>query len=217
MNLVLSLGWKQKHGLYNPWMQEKLWWEYWPKARMQLWMMVFPRRLLWELNWVKGWVTSLARVQEDLPWGVHRWGELKDRTGSTVKNESPRIDSQLECQNKTKEPDQQQQTKNQQRILVHTDSRSSGVICISHPYQRVTNDSEPWFFWSSRWETHLEPTWLVEIFQAISRDETLGQQVLGSHCCYCYLGTSESPGLMATCKAMASKGFQVLSKWSSAF
>lgn len=69
MNLVLSLGWKQKHGLYNPWVQEKLWWEYWPKARMQLWMMVFPRRLLWELNWVKEWVTSLARVQEDLPWG----------------------------------------------------------------------------------------------------------------------------------------------------
>lgn len=127
-------------------------------------MMVFPRRLLWKLSWVKGWVTSLARVQEARgpALGVHCWGKLKGRTGSIVKKESPGIDSQPECQNKTKEPDPQQQTKNQQRILSHTDSCSSGVICISHSYQHVTNDSEPWFFWSSRWQTCLEPTWLVE-------------------------------------------------------
>lgn len=153
-------------------------------------------------------------MQEDLPWGCIAGENWK--TGQAQQLRMSHL-GLIECQNKTKEPDQQQQTKNQQRILAHTDSCSSGVICISHPYQRVTNDSEPWFFWSSRWETRLEPTWLVEIFQAISRDETLGQQVLGSHCCYCYLGTSESPGLMTTCKAMASKGFQVLSKWSSAF
>lgn len=217
MNLVLSLGWKQKQGLYNPWMQEKLWWEYWLKARMQLWMMVFPRRLLWELSWVKRWVTSLARVQENLPWGCIAGESWK--TGQTQQSRMSHlglIPKSICVKTKPKNQTNNNKQKNQQGILAHRDSCSSGVICISHPYQRVTNDSEPWFLWSSRWEMRLEPTWLVEIFQAISTDEMLGQQVLGCHRCYCYLRTSESPGLMATCKAMTSKGFQVLSKWSSA-
>lgn len=112
------------------------------------------------------------------------------------------------------------QNKTQQRILSLSDScskfHSSGVTCISHSYQCVTNGSEPWFFRISVCESHLEPMWLVKFSRQSVETRTWVGKYWGCYCCYCYLGTSESPGLMAACKTMASKGFQVFSKLSSA-
>lgn len=125
---------------FIPWMQKSLGWEYWAQARTQWWLMVdgvSSEVGYRELSWMKGWVISLARVQEarGLAFGVHCSGELKVRDSVMIKNDSGRIDPQL------KYPKNLAEAGVSHRNLLWF-SRSE-----AWSHQRITNGSEWWFLW----------------------------------------------------------------------